>query len=82
MSKNETKVEYKILFDCPESKVEKHKKSKMAGNPRKFSEKIAMHTQRQAEETQEFEKIMAQVSEVSRSNQVENQNRNVNKFFN
>lgn len=31
-------------------------------NPRKFSEKIALHTQRQAEETLEFERIMQEVS--------------------
>lgn len=31
-------------------------------NPRKFSEKIALHTQKQAEETAAFEKIMQEVS--------------------
>jgi len=31
-------------------------------NPRKFSEKIALHTQKQAEETAAFEKIMREVS--------------------
>ena len=30
-------------------------------NPRKFSEKIALHTQKQAEETADFEKIMNEV---------------------
>jgi hypothetical protein len=37
----------------------------MAGNPRKFSEKIALHTQKQAEETAAFEKIMKEVSDVA-----------------
>lgn len=31
-------------------------------NPRKFSEKIAMHTQKQAEETAAFDRIMQEVS--------------------
>lgn len=31
-------------------------------NPRKFSEKIALHNQKQAEETAAFEKIMQEVS--------------------
>lgn len=35
-------------------------------NPRKFSEKIALHTQKQAEETAAFEAIMREVSGVSR----------------
>ena len=34
---------------CPESNM---------ANPRKFSEKIALHNQKQAEETAEFERIM------------------------
>ncbi|KAL0171061.1 hypothetical protein M9458_031372, partial [Cirrhinus mrigala] len=29
-----------------------------ASNPRKFSEKIALHTQRQAEETAAFQEVM------------------------
>ncbi|KAG1661122.1 CREB-regulated transcription coactivator 1 [Nymphon striatum] len=33
-------------------------------NPRKFSEKIALHNQKQAEETAAFEKIMREVSET------------------
>lgn len=33
----------------------------MASNPRKFSEKIALHTQKQAEETAAFEQIMKEV---------------------
>lgn len=37
----------------------------MAGNPRKFSEKIALHKQRQDEETAAFEKIMNEVKNVS-----------------
>lgn len=31
-------------------------------NPRKFSEKIALHTHRQAEETAAFEQIMKEVT--------------------
>lgn len=34
-------------------------------NPRKFSEKIALHTQKQAEETAAFEKIMREVSDAT-----------------
>ncbi|KAJ8925991.1 hypothetical protein NQ315_009846 [Exocentrus adspersus] len=34
-------------------------------NPRKFSEKIALHNHRQAEETAAFEKIMKEVNEVT-----------------
>lgn len=34
-------------------------------NPRKFSEKIALHNQKQAEETAEFEKIMREVSDAT-----------------
>lgn len=37
----------------------------MASNPRKFSEKIALHTQKQMEETAAFEKIMAEVSHAT-----------------
>lgn len=33
--------------------------------PRKFSEKIALHTQKQAEETAAFEKIMREVSDAT-----------------
>jgi len=33
----------------------------MAQNPRKFSEKIALHNQKQAEETAAFEQIMKEV---------------------
>lgn len=33
-------------------------------NPRKFSEKIALHNQKQAEETAKFEEIMKEVSAV------------------
>lgn len=36
----------------------------MASNPRKFSEKIALHNQKQAEETAAFERIMHEVSET------------------
>ena len=38
----------------------------MASNPRKFSEKIALHNQKQAEETAAFESIMRDVSGVTR----------------
>lgn len=34
-------------------------------NPRKFSEKIALHNQKQAEETAKFEQIMREVSDVT-----------------
>lgn len=34
-------------------------------NPRKFSEKIALHNHRQAEETAAFEQIMKEVNEVT-----------------
>ena len=33
----------------------------MASNPRKFSEKIALHNQKQQAETEDFEKIMKEV---------------------
>uniref|UniRef100_A0A673JMV7 Transducer of regulated CREB activity N-terminal domain-containing protein n=1 Tax=Sinocyclocheilus rhinocerous TaxID=307959 RepID=A0A673JMV7_9TELE len=33
-----------------------------ASNPRKFSEKIALHTQRQAEETAAFQEVMMDLS--------------------
>ena len=35
-------------------------------NPRKFSEKIALHTQKQAEETAAFEAILREVSATTR----------------
>lgn len=34
-------------------------------NPRKFSEKIALHNQKQLEETAAFEKIMREVSDAT-----------------
>lgn len=34
-------------------------------NPRKFSEKIALHNQKQAEETARFEQIMREVSDAT-----------------
>uniref|UniRef100_A0A8D9AK95 CREB-regulated transcription coactivator 1 n=1 Tax=Cacopsylla melanoneura TaxID=428564 RepID=A0A8D9AK95_9HEMI len=37
----------------------------MATNPRKFSEKIALHNQKQAAETVEFEKIMREVKDAT-----------------
>lgn len=40
------------------------RKKKMA-NPRKFSEKIALLNQKEAEGNAEFERIMREVSEVS-----------------
>ncbi|RWS29281.1 CREB-regulated transcription coactivator 1-like protein [Leptotrombidium deliense] len=43
-------------------------------NPRKFSEKIALHNQKQAEETAAFEQIMREVNSATRSGgQVKNQ---------
>jgi hypothetical protein len=36
-------------------------------NPRKFAEKIALHTQKGAEETAEFKKIMAECAAVMAS---------------
>ncbi|XP_047518592.1 CREB-regulated transcription coactivator 3-like isoform X3 [Pieris napi] len=42
-------------------------------NPRKFSEKIALHNQKQAEETAAFEKIMREVSDAT--NKVNTNNR-------
>ncbi|OWR52653.1 hypothetical protein KGM_208402 [Danaus plexippus plexippus] len=42
-------------------------------NPRKFSEKIALHNQKQAEETAAFEKIMREVSDAT--NKVNSSNR-------
>lgn len=36
-------------------------------NPRKFSEKIALHTQKQAEETAAFEQILRDVQSVTAS---------------
>lgn len=38
----------------------------MANNPRKFSEKIALHNQKQAEETAAFEQIMKEVIGATR----------------
>ena len=35
-------------------------------NPRKFSEKIALHAQKQAEETAAFDEIMRQVQSTTR----------------
>lgn len=37
----------------------------MGSNPRKFSEKIALHNQKQMEETAAFEKIMREVSHAT-----------------
>lgn len=36
-------------------------------NPRKFSEKIALHNQKQAEETAAFEEIMREVMGATRN---------------
>ena len=46
-----------------------HNKSKFTAimaNPRKFSEKIALHNQKQAEETAAFEAIIRDVSAATR----------------
>ena len=40
-------------------------KAAIMANPRKFSEKIALHTQKQAEETAAFEQIMREVSDAT-----------------
>lgn len=50
-----------------------------ATNPRKFSEKIALHTQRQAEETAAFQEVMmditsTRVSSSSSSNNINSNN--------
>lgn len=42
----------------------------MASNPRKFSEKIALHTQKQAEETAAFEQIMKEVTSAKPNQRV------------
>uniref|UniRef100_A0A8C1UH94 Transducer of regulated CREB activity N-terminal domain-containing protein n=1 Tax=Cyprinus carpio TaxID=7962 RepID=A0A8C1UH94_CYPCA len=39
-----------------------------ASNPRKFSEKIALHTQRQAEETAAFQEVMMDLSSTRLTN--------------
>lgn len=44
---------------------EKSPKEKKMANPRKFSEKIALLNQKEAEGNAEFERIMREVSEVS-----------------
>lgn len=54
----------KNRFFFSEKGLENFCTAKMA-NPRKFSEKIAMHNQRQAEETAEFERIMREVSDAT-----------------
>lgn len=47
-------------------------------NPRKFSEKIALHTHRQAEETARFEQIMKEVSDATaRPDEVSHSHTNV-----
>ncbi|CAH1365214.1 hypothetical protein MTP99_001510 [Tenebrio molitor] len=43
-------------------------------NPRKFSEKIALHTHRQAEETARFEQIMREVSDATARDETSNAN--------
>ncbi|KAJ9593535.1 hypothetical protein L9F63_014928, partial [Diploptera punctata] len=40
-------------------------KAAIMANPRKFSEKIALHNQKQAEETAAFEQIMREVSDAT-----------------
>lgn len=48
-----------------------------ASNPRKFSEKIALHTQRQAEETAAFQEVMMDITStrVSRRRRQEEESR-------
>lgn len=50
--------------NCDVKEKNKRKLAIMA-NPRKFSEKIALHTQKQAEETAAFERIMREVSDAT-----------------
>lgn len=56
---DQTPCEVKIITSLSFSAI-------MASNPRKFSEKIALHNQKQAEETAAFESIMRDVSGVTR----------------
>ncbi|KAI8420196.1 hypothetical protein MSG28_008747 [Choristoneura fumiferana] len=49
----------------PEHKVARRSLRVIMANPRKFSEKIALHNQKQAEETAAFEKIMREVSDAT-----------------
>ncbi|KAG5876909.1 hypothetical protein JTB14_001192 [Gonioctena quinquepunctata] len=44
-------------------------------NPRKFSEKIARHNQRQAEETAAFENIMKEVNQVKTNDEASHPSR-------
>ncbi len=48
------------------------KKSTMAGGPRKFSEKIALLNQKEAEANAAFSLIMDEVSRIVRSKQFNN----------
>lgn len=53
----------------------------MAGhqqNPRKFSEKIAIHDRKTQEGMMEFDRIMREVKEITRGNPNEDQNRGNN----
>lgn len=50
-------------------------------NPRKFSEKIALHNQKQAEETAAFEEIMREVMGATRNRVCLTQKKFFNFFF-
>ena len=50
-------------------------------NPRKFSEKIALHNQKQAEETARFEQIMKEVSDATNKVSFHNQFISIQFYF-
>lgn len=49
---------HRIQALCVMSHWEEQQKMASSNNPRKFSEKIALHNQKQAEETAAFEEVM------------------------
>lgn len=66
--KQSKRDEARFIFRSDEiCDVKEKNKCKLAimANPRKFSEKIALHNQKQAEETAAFEKIMREVSDAT-----------------
>ena len=50
---------------CVHCKLKTLVEAAIMANPRKFSEKIALHNQKQAEETAAFEQIMREVSDAT-----------------
>lgn len=58
-----TSLKRRVLSRAARSAVSKF--IAIMANPRKFSEKIALHTHRQAEETARFEQIMKEVSDAT-----------------